>query len=111
MVARATRPGSADGHHLHAGAAVRPMLGDGRAVPNVFCSIGTHPHHAHEEADVTGGELVDLPQHPKVVAIGEAGLDYHYDNSPREAQAAGFRRTYRGSAYYGAAARDPCARG
>ena len=56
---------------------------------SVFCSVGTHPHNAHEELDVTADELVRLAEHPKVVAIGEAGLDYHYDNSPREAQAAG----------------------
>ena len=59
--------------------------------PNVFCSVGTHPHHAHEELDVTSEELIERAGHPKVVAIGEAGLDYHYDFSPREAQAQGFR--------------------
>jgi len=58
---------------------------------NVFCSIGTHPHNAAEEPDVTVEDLVALTRHPKVVAIGEAGLDYHYDNSPRDMQAAGFR--------------------
>src|SRR5262245_38263682 len=59
--------------------------------PNVFCSVGTHPHYAHEELDVPVDEIVRLARHPKVVAIGEAGLDYFYDNSPREAQAQGFR--------------------
>ncbi len=59
--------------------------------PNVFCTIGTHPHHAHEELDVTVGDLVDLAKHPRVVGIGEAGLDYHYDLSPRAAQEQGFR--------------------
>src|SRR5688572_23397998 len=59
--------------------------------PNVTCSVGTHPHHAHEELDVTADELIARAQHPKVVAIGEAGLDYHYDNSPRAAQEQGFR--------------------
>ncbi len=58
---------------------------------NVFCTIGTHPHHAHEELDVTVAELVELARHPKVVGIGEAGLDYHYDFSPRQAQEQGFR--------------------
>ncbi len=58
---------------------------------DVFCSIGTHPHYADQEADVTAAELVARTRHPKVVAIGEAGLDYHYDNSPREAQERGFR--------------------
>jgi TatD DNase family protein len=59
--------------------------------PDVYCSIGTHPHHAHEEADITLAELVACSRAEKVVAIGEAGLDYHYDNSPREAQERGFR--------------------
>lgn len=61
------------------------------AHPQVFCSVGTHPHNAQEELDVTAEELAGLAEHPKVVAIGEAGLDYHYDNSPVEAQAQGFR--------------------
>jgi TatD DNase family protein len=60
-------------------------------IPEVYCSIGTHPHYAHEEADVTLAELVASSRAEKVVAIGEAGLDYHYDNSPREAQERGFR--------------------
>ena len=59
--------------------------------PDVFCSIGTHPHNAHEELDVTAAELAARARHPKVVAIGEAGLDYHYDYSPRDAQERGFR--------------------
>jgi TatD DNase family protein len=59
--------------------------------PDVFCSVGTHPHHAHEELDITAADLVAHTRHPKVVAIGEAGLDYHYDNSPRDAQEQGFR--------------------
>lgn len=57
----------------------------------VWCSVGTHPRNAGEETDVTAADLVALAQHPRVVAIGEAGLDYHYDRSPRDAQAAGFR--------------------
>ncbi len=59
--------------------------------PDVFCSVGTHPHNAHEELNIGTGELVKRTQHPKVVAIGEAGLDYHYDHSPRPAQEQGFR--------------------
>jgi TatD DNase family protein len=62
------------------------------AHPNVFCSVGTHPHYADEEPDITVAELVAKSAHPKVVAIGEAGLDYHYQKSSREGQAAGFRR-------------------
>ncbi len=57
----------------------------------VYCSVGTHPHNAAEEPDITADELVRLAAHPKVVAIGEAGLDYHYDKAPRDVQAAGFR--------------------
>ncbi len=56
----------------------------------IYCSVGTHPHNAHEELDVTAEMLAEIAAHPKVVAIGEAGLDYHYKNSPPEAQAAGF---------------------
>jgi TatD DNase family protein len=59
---------------------------------NVYCSVGTHPHNAHEELDVTVEEIVRLSGHPKVVAIGEAGLDYYYKHSTPEAQAEGFRR-------------------
>jgi len=68
------------------------LLALAEAHANVFCSVGTHPHYAHEELDVPWQELVRLSRHPKVVAIGEAGLDYFYDNSPRQAQAEGFRR-------------------
>ena len=59
--------------------------------PGVFCSVGTHPHNAHEELDITVDELIARARHPKVVAIGEAGLDYHYDHSPRDAQERGLR--------------------
>lgn len=68
------------------------LLGIVERFANVFGSIGTHPHYAHEELDVTVEELVERSRHPKIVAIGEAGLDYHYDYSPRDAQEIGFRR-------------------
>jgi TatD DNase family protein len=58
---------------------------------NVFFTVGTHPHYADQELDVTAETLVNLSRHPKCVGIGEAGLDYHYDKSPREAQAQGLR--------------------
>jgi TatD DNase family protein len=57
----------------------------------VFFSIGTHPHNAAEEPDIALDDLITLSQHPKCVAIGEAGLDYHYDKSPRDLQAQSFR--------------------
>lgn len=60
--------------------------------PEIFCSVGTHPHNAHEELDIDAKALIALTKNRKVVAIGEAGLDYHYDNSPREAQAQGLRQ-------------------
>jgi TatD DNase family protein len=60
--------------------------------PDVFCSVGTHPHNAHEELDIDAKTLIELTRHPKIVALGEAGLDYHYDKSPRDAQAQGFRQ-------------------
>ncbi len=58
----------------------------------IYCSIGTHPHNAAEEPDVTTDELVAIAEDPLVVAIGEAGLDYHYDNAPRDDQERGLRR-------------------
>jgi TatD DNase family protein len=58
---------------------------------DVYCSVGTHPHHAAEEPDISAADLVKVAAGNKVVAIGEAGLDYHYDNSPRDAQERGFR--------------------
>lgn len=59
---------------------------------NIFCTVGTHPHNAHEELDVTSDDLVRLAEGAsKCIGIGEVGLDYHYDLSPREAQAQGFR--------------------
>src|SRR5215467_6238143 len=59
--------------------------------PNVFCSVGTHPHHADEEDGITAEELAALTKPAKVVALGEAGLDYFYKNGSPEAQARGFR--------------------
>ena len=58
---------------------------------DIYCSIGTHPHNAAEEPDISIADLVRFSAQQKVVAIGEAGLDYHYDNSPRDAQEKGFR--------------------
>ena len=59
--------------------------------PEVWCSVGTHPHNAHEEPEVTTADLVRLAEHPRCVAIGEAGLDYHYPGD-YPAQMTGFRR-------------------
>lgn len=59
---------------------------------NVWCSVGTHPHNADQELHIHTDDLIRLSAHPRCVAIGEAGLDYFYDNAPREAQAVGLRR-------------------
>jgi TatD DNase family protein len=57
----------------------------------MFCSVGVHPHEAAHEADIALERIVALTKHPKVVGIGEAGLDYYYDKSPRERQQEVFR--------------------
>lgn len=67
------------------------LLAIAERYPNVYCSVGTHPHHADEEDGIGADELVALAQHPKIVAFGEAGLDYFYKNGSPEAQARGFR--------------------
>jgi len=92
VVARAKSAGI--GHMLTISTRVRrfeDVLAVANRYPEVTCSVGTHPHYASEETDVSVGELVELTAHPKVVAIGEAGLDYFYRKSTREDQEAGFR--------------------
>lgn len=59
--------------------------------PNVYCSVGTHPHNVDEEDGIAAEQLIELTRHPKVVALGEAGLDYFYQHGSREAQQRGFR--------------------
>jgi TatD DNase family protein len=72
--------------HRHAG-----LVAIAERFADVSASVGTHPHYAHEESEITAADLVARTRHPKVVAIGEAGLDYHYDRSPRDGQERGFR--------------------
>jgi TatD DNase family protein len=67
------------------------VLAIAEANPGIYCSVGTHPHNAEEEPDVTAEELISRAAHPKVIAIGEAGLDYHYQHSSPAAQARSFR--------------------
>lgn len=67
------------------------VLAVAEAHDNIFCSVGTHPHNAGEERGIPVEDIVALTGHPKVVAVGEAGLDYFYDKAPREAQAEGLR--------------------
>ena len=67
------------------------LLAIAERFPNVYCSVGTHPHHADEEDGILADELIALTQPSKVVALGEAGLDYFYEHGSRGAQARGFR--------------------
>ncbi len=58
---------------------------------DIWCSVGTHPHHAKDFPDTSAADLAALAADPKVVAIGETGLDLHYNHSPLEVQARSFR--------------------
>ncbi len=77
------------------------------AFPDVYCSVGTHPHHADEEDGIPASELIELTKHPKVVALGEAGLDYFYEHGSREAQERGFRAHIAAARETGLAAGHP----
>jgi TatD DNase family protein len=59
--------------------------------PHVYCTVGIHPHEAEDEPETSAARLIELAQHPKVVGIGETGLDFFYEHSPREAQETAFR--------------------
>jgi TatD DNase family protein len=67
---------------------------------SIYCSVGIHPHEAQNEA-ADAARLVELARHPKVVGIGETGLDYYYDKSPREQQQANFRAHMRAASETG----------
>lgn len=59
--------------------------------PNIFCTVGIHPHEAATEAEISADDLAALAGHPKVVGIGETGLDFYYEHSPRDVQERQFR--------------------
>jgi TatD DNase family protein len=61
------------------------------AAPNVWCTVGVHPHHAAEAPIPSPEDLAALTARPRVIGIGESGLDYFYDRSPREVQKENFR--------------------
>ncbi len=61
----------------------------------VWCTVGIHPHNAESEPVTSTEELMRYAEHPKVVGIGETGLDYYYDHSPREVQQRAFREHIR----------------
>ena len=59
---------------------------------DIWCTVGAHPHEAKDHVELTADDLVALAQRPRVIGIGECGLDFHYDLSPRDEQAAVFRQ-------------------
>jgi TatD DNase family protein len=61
------------------------------AEPDIWASVGIHPHEADGHTDIGAARLIDAASHARVVAIGETGLDYYYDHSDRAQQQAGFR--------------------
>ena len=67
---------------------------------NVYCSVGVHPHEAQNES-ADAANLIELAAHPKVVGIGESGLDYYYDKSPRPQQQENFRAHIRAASQTG----------
>jgi TatD DNase family protein len=67
------------------------------AHPNLWCTIGVHPHHAAEAPVPSPQALSAMARHPRVIGIGESGLDYFYDKSPRDVQAENFRAHIRGA--------------
>jgi len=88
---------------LNAGVSHMVAIGTGNGPPDLeagirlaekyeffYATVGVHPHDASKQFDEN--RLSDLTQHPKVIAVGEIGLDYHYDFSPRETQQAVFIR-------------------
>ena len=58
---------------------------------SVYGAVGVHPHEAEKEGDVALERLLEIAEHPKIVGIGETGLDFYYNHSPRAAQEASFR--------------------
>jgi len=62
------------------------------AHPDIWCTVGVHPHEAKDYTDLTADHLIELAQRDRVVGIGECGLDFHYDFSPRDIQANVFRQ-------------------
>jgi TatD DNase family protein len=67
------------------------VAGAAARFPDVYCTVGSHPHEAEQEPLADSASLLELAQTPKVVGIGETGLDYYYEHSPRDQQQANFR--------------------
>ena len=96
IVARAERAGVSRmvtiGTRLHQ-APVQKAIAE--RFPQVWCTVGVHPHQAGEGEMPSVEEIVATADHPRVIGIGESGLDYFYDKSPRDVQREGFRRHIR----------------
>ncbi|MFT6568625.1 MAG: TatD DNase family protein, partial [Sphingomonas echinoides] len=67
------------------------VLATAEREPDVWATVGIHPNEADEHPDIGTARLVERAQHPRVVGIGESGLDYYYEHSDRERQRASFR--------------------
>jgi TatD DNase family protein len=67
------------------------VIGIAEREPDVWASVGIHPHEADSHPDVQTATLVERAHHPRVVGIGESGLDFYYDHSDRDRQRASFR--------------------
>ncbi len=85
------------------GDALREVRALSERVPDVYFTAGIHPHDAKDAEDPERALIREALAHPRCVALGEVGLDYHYDNSPREAQ----RRLFRDMIHLGAEMRKP----
>ena len=77
------------------------IVGTAETDPDIWASIGIHPHEADAHPDVDTAKLVGKAAHPKVIAIGETGLDYYYDHSDRDRQRASFRAHIAASCHTG----------
>ncbi len=67
------------------------ILGIAVANDDIYCTVGVHPHEAEAEGLYSPDVLIEKSQHPKVIGLGESGLDYYYDHAPRDRQAESFR--------------------
>ena len=67
------------------------VIGVAERERDVWASVGIHPHEADEHPDIDAAKLIEKARHPRVVGIGETGLDYYYDHSDRDRQRASFR--------------------
>lgn len=67
------------------------VLATAEREPDVWATVGIHPHEADQHPHIDTQRLVERAQHPRVVGIGECGLDYHYDHSDRQQQQRSFR--------------------